>query len=239
MPALETFGAQPCIELLRQLQDLGGMYDRAKHFWKHIEDTTLICAGGPPGGGRNKLTPRFLRQFIVLNMPAPSDSILEKIFGSVLRGFLFSYNFSDAVRRMYDSAVYATIELFRRLSQDLLPIPSKFHYTFNSRDVSKVFQGMLMVKPNSVNTPEALTKLWMHECSRVFCDRLVSSQDKEWFNDTLYELVTRVFKMGWTKEDIFKQNILFSDILKLEAINVYYEEVTEKKKIIVKALEEK
>ena len=29
------------------------MYDRAKLFWKNIEDTTLVCAGAPPGGGRN------------------------------------------------------------------------------------------------------------------------------------------------------------------------------------------
>lgn len=96
-----------------------------------------------------------------------------------------------------------------------------------------------MVKPISINTPEALTRLWLHEASRVFCDRLISTKDKEWFSNTVYELIGRVFKMGWTKEDLFKQNILFSDILKLEAANIYYEEVTEKKKIIVKALEEK
>lgn len=45
--------------------------------------------------------------------------------------------------------------------------------------------------------------------------------------------------MSWTREEIFKQNIVFSDILKLESVNVYYEDVTEKRKIIAKALEDK
>ena len=31
-----------------------------------------------------------------------------------------------------------------------------------------------MVKPNSVNSPDSFAKLWLHECSRVFADRLVS-----------------------------------------------------------------
>lgn len=39
----------------------------------------------------------------------------------------------------------ATIELYNRISLELLPTPSKFHYTFNLRDISKVFQGLLMV----------------------------------------------------------------------------------------------
>ena len=96
-----------------------------------------------------------------------------------------------------------------------------------------------MVKPNSVNTPELFTRLWVHETSRVFADRLVSLEDRIWFQDAVYELVGRAFKMTWTRDDLFRQSIVFSDILKLEAANIYYEEVTEKRKIIVKALEDK
>lgn len=40
------------------------------------------------------------------------------------------------------------------------------------------------------------------------------------------------------KDDI-TSNILFSDILKLEAANVLYEEVSEKRKVIVKSLQDK
>jgi len=139
MPALDLFGAQPCIELLRQLVDKGGLYDRAKLFWKNIEDTTLICAGAPPGGGRNALTPRFVRHFNVLCLPQPSDSALNKIFGSIIKEFLNAFNFSDAMRRTHDACVASTIDVYNTISKELLPIPSKFHYTFNLRDISKVF----------------------------------------------------------------------------------------------------
>ena len=63
MPKLDTYGSQPPIELLRQFQDFGGWYDRDKLFWKKIEDVTITAACAPPGGGRNPITPRFLRHF--------------------------------------------------------------------------------------------------------------------------------------------------------------------------------
>ena len=62
MPALETYGASPPVELLRQFLDFRGFYDRHKLFWKEIvDDVRHLRACGPPGGGRNSLTPRFVR----------------------------------------------------------------------------------------------------------------------------------------------------------------------------------
>ncbi|CAD8108771.1 unnamed protein product [Paramecium sonneborni] len=237
MPALEKYGAQPCIEFLRQMIELQGTFDRTKLFWKHIEDVTILIAGGPPGGGRNNLSQRFVRQFNVLNMPNQSDSILEMIYGSILKGYFNSINFSENVRKTSDQITRITVELFRRISQELLPIPAKFHYTFNSRDISKVFQGLLMIRPISCNSNnDTIAKLWVHECARVFCDRLISVQDKLWFYNIAIELLMRYFSVN--KDDI-TNNILFSDILKLEAANVLYEEVTEKRKVIVKSLQDK
>ena len=50
MPKLDTYGSQPPIELLRQFQDFGGMYDREKLFWKEFqvsENNKIIIIFGP------------------------------------------------------------------------------------------------------------------------------------------------------------------------------------------------
>ncbi len=38
-------------------------------------------------------------------------------------------------------AVDASVAMYRRVELELLPTPAKSHYTFNLRDLSKVFQG--------------------------------------------------------------------------------------------------
>uniref|UniRef100_A0A4W5KN24 Uncharacterized protein n=1 Tax=Hucho hucho TaxID=62062 RepID=A0A4W5KN24_9TELE len=80
MPKLDTYGSQPPIELLRQFQDFHGFYDREKFFWKEIQDMTIAAACAPPGGGRNPVTPRFIRHFSMLCLPTPSEHSLKQIF---------------------------------------------------------------------------------------------------------------------------------------------------------------
>lgn len=66
MPATETYGAQPPIELLRLLIDKQGMFDRKEWEWKGVLDSTIIASAGP---GRLDLTPRFITHFNVICMP--------------------------------------------------------------------------------------------------------------------------------------------------------------------------
>ena len=55
MPQPEKYGAQPSIELLRQVIDHGGFYDLKKLHFIHIKDCQFITSCAPPGGGRNKV----------------------------------------------------------------------------------------------------------------------------------------------------------------------------------------
>lgn len=110
----------------------------------------MACAAAPPGGGRSPLTPRFMRHFHILNIPDPSEDAMRTIFDSILREFLSQNYFSDSIKKCGNLAVNATIDLYSQITKELLPIPAKFHYTFNLRDIAKVFQGMLMTKTVSV-----------------------------------------------------------------------------------------
>ena len=51
MPQLETYGAQPPIELLRQYMDHGGWYDR-QNLFRQMDDVLFVAAMGPPGERR-------------------------------------------------------------------------------------------------------------------------------------------------------------------------------------------
>ncbi len=62
-----------------------------------------------------------------------------KIFESILSGFLESKLFDDEIKRSVSDITTSTIDVYERILKEKLPIPSKFHYTFNLRDVSKVF----------------------------------------------------------------------------------------------------
>jgi hypothetical protein len=41
--------------------------------------------------------------------------------------------------------VAATVDIYRALSEQLLPTPSKSHYLFNTRDLAKIVQGLSQV----------------------------------------------------------------------------------------------
>ena len=62
-------------------------------------------------------------------------------------------NFSDMVfllaqapglKENCSKLVEVCINVYHTISSELLPTPAMSHYTFNLRDLSKVFQGMLM-----------------------------------------------------------------------------------------------
>jgi len=52
-----------------------------------------------------------------------------------------------------------------------------------------------MVLPSVVRDESAAARLWIHEVSRVFHDRLINTDDRQWFYDLIMELMSRHFKV--------------------------------------------
>ena len=89
MPALEVYGAQPPIELIRQWMDFRGWYDRkAIGEFRNLVDVNFVCAMGPPGGGRNPITARLMRHFNFLAFTELEDESKRVIFGTILHSWL-------------------------------------------------------------------------------------------------------------------------------------------------------
>jgi len=96
MPKPETFGAQPPIEILRQFMAQGGWYDYKdkKHPFRHIQDTLIINAMGPPGGGKSFITSRYQRHFNVVAVASFDDNSMKTIFSSILKWYFRTGQFA-------------------------------------------------------------------------------------------------------------------------------------------------
>jgi dynein heavy chain len=88
MPALETYGAQPPIELLRQFMDHSGWYDRKENTFRRLVDISFVCAMGPPGGGRNPISPRYMRHFNIVAYTPFDDPSMQRIFQTIFDWWL-------------------------------------------------------------------------------------------------------------------------------------------------------
>jgi len=189
MPIVEPCGAQPPIEFLREFLDIGGWFSRDKEKkMRKIEDTILIAAMSPPGGGRNEVTQRLLRHFYVLTFNSFDESVLNRIFSSLMTWHVKTTKLSSDLIKPLAGLANATIEVYNFISERLLHTPEKFHYIFNMRDIARVVQGIQMANLKGASNRK-LIRLFIHEISRVFMDRLITEPDKQTVFTFLHKVV--------------------------------------------------
>ena len=186
MPERNVWGDQPTLEFGRQLIETNGFcfLDKDKRGdLKTVEDLIYIAAMGHPGGGRQDIPNRLKRHFFVFNMILPSNQAINEIYGQMLNGrFHMAGPFLTAI---IQNLCNATINLWQWMRTKMLPSPSKFHYTFNLRDLSRSFMGVLRTPIASITDCTVFMRLWRHECERVFCDKLTVNEDKALFMNQL------------------------------------------------------
>jgi dynein heavy chain len=122
--------------------------------FKNIKNLVYIGAMNHPGPGRNDIPNRLKRQFMIFNMILPQS--IDQIYKPMIKHIFKEKYFNSEVNKVIDTLTSATIGLWNKVKSTMLPTPTKFHYIFNMRELSRVFKGILGVKKDVINQSSAV-----------------------------------------------------------------------------------
>ncbi|KAL6747291.1 flagellar outer dynein arm heavy chain beta [Haematococcus lacustris] len=190
MPFVDKYDTQSAIELLRQMIDYHGWYDKVKIVLKEIIHCQYTACMNPTAGSFN-ITPRMQRQFVTLAVQMPGPDIVRSVYFQVIDGHLSG--FDPDVAKLAAKIVDASIELHRSVMNNFLPSAVKFHYQFNLREMSNIAQGITRMFKEYYREPVKVARLWVHEVERVFRDRMVNEADMVKFDEFRYGVTKKYF----------------------------------------------
>ncbi|NXD84162.1 DYH17 protein, partial [Halcyon senegalensis] len=210
MPEVDKYGTVAPHTLIRQHMDHGHwwVYDRNKLTLKDIHNCQYVACMNPTAGSFT-IDPRLQRHFCVFAVSFPGQEALLTVYGTILAQHLALQKMPPAVQKLQPQLVAAALALHQKVSSTFLPTAIKFHYIFNLRDLSNIFQGLLFSTPGCLKTPVDLVRLWLHEAERVYGDKLVNGSDQKGFGKVLADTCKKFF--GDLGEDLLfaKPNIYF------------------------------
>ncbi|XP_064890576.1 dynein axonemal heavy chain 9 isoform X6 [Columba livia] len=192
MPEVDAYGTVQPHTLIRQHLDYGHWYDRTKLSLKEITNVQYVSCMNPTAGSFT-INPRLQRHFCVFALSIPGQDALSRIYSTILTQHLTSGNFSGAVQKSAQQLIALALGLHQKVAATFLPTAIKFHYIFNLRDFSNIFQGLLFSTPECLQHPQDLVKLYLHESNRVYRDKMVEEKDYGTFDKIQLETVKKLY----------------------------------------------
>ncbi|XP_039572044.1 dynein heavy chain 17, axonemal isoform X2 [Passer montanus] len=193
MPEVDKYGTVAPHTLIRQHLDHGHWYDRNKLTLKDIRNCQYVACMNPTAGSFT-IDPRLQRHFCVLAVCFPSREALHTVYGTILQQHLARHSMPMPLQKMQSKLVAAALALHQKVATNFLPTAIKFHYIFNLRDLSNIFQGLLFSTPECLKTPVDLVRLWLHEAERVYGDKLVDEEDQYSFKKVMADICKASFQ---------------------------------------------
>ena len=174
LPEVDPYNTQSAIALLRQHVEYGHVYDMSKLQQKQILKTQVVACLNPTAGSFH-VNPRLQRWFSTFAVGLPGPTSLLTIYQTFLDGHL--QYFDSDIKAQGSNIIKAAYGLHQQVANSFRKTAINFHYEFNIRHLSNVFQGLLVAQPAQVKTAEKFVQLWLHESERVYGDRLSSHED--------------------------------------------------------------
>ncbi|XP_068120655.1 dynein axonemal heavy chain 9 isoform X3 [Hyperolius riggenbachi] len=192
MPEVDTYGTVQPHTLIRQHMDYGHWYDRNKLTMKEIMNVQYVSCMNPTAGSFT-INPRLQRHFSVFALSFPGMDALSTIYSTILTQHLKVGNFPTPLQKTSQQLINLALALHQRVTTSFLPTAIKFHYIFNLRDLSNIFQGILFSTPDCLKSPQDLVKLYLHESNRVYRDKMVEEKDFDMFDKIQTEAVKKFY----------------------------------------------
>ncbi|KAM4031554.1 dynein axonemal heavy chain 9 isoform 1-T1 [Anomaloglossus baeobatrachus] len=192
MPEVDTYGTVQPHTLIRQHMDYGHWYDRNKLTMKEIMNVQYVSCMNPTSGSFT-INPRLQRHFSVFALSFPGTDALTTIYSTILTQHLKVGGFPAALQKTSPQLINLALSLHQKVTSTFLPTAIKFHYIFNLRDLSNIFQGILFSTPDCLKTSQDLVKLYLHESNRVYRDKMVEEKDFDMFDKIQTDMVKKFY----------------------------------------------
>ncbi|OQR92538.1 dynein heavy chain [Achlya hypogyna] len=177
LPQADKYGTQRVVTFLRQLVEQGGFWKDKT--WVILERIQFVGACNPPTDpGRVPLSSRFLRHAPVLLVDFPAYNSLKQIYGTFNRALL---KLTPSLKAYVQPVTDAMVEVYHR-NQTRFTAEMQPHYIYSPRELSRWMRAMYeAIEPLEYEIDvETLVKLLFHESLRLFMDRLVTPEERDW-----------------------------------------------------------
>jgi dynein heavy chain 1 len=210
LPAPDKYGTQRVISFLRQLVEHGGFWRTSTKSWVSLERIQFVGACNPPtDAGRTPLGLRFLRHAPLVMVDYPGELSLKQIYGTFNSAVL---KIIPTLRGYSESLTNAMISVYlqsqKRFTPDIQP-----HYVYSPRELTRWVRALYeAIRPLETLSLEGLVRIWAHEALRLFSDRLIADEERQWTEDTVNRLALEYFP-NIDEEAALQRPILFSNWL--------------------------
>ncbi|KAL8861740.1 MAG: hypothetical protein Q9178_001941 [Gyalolechia marmorata] len=224
LPAPDKYGSQRVISFLRQLVEQNGFWRSADKTWVALERIQFVGACNPPtDAGRHAIGPRFLRHSPIVMVDYPGEQSLQQIYGTFNSAIL---KIIPSLRGYSNALTKAMVQLYME-SQSRFTTKIQPHYVYSPRELTRWARGIYeTIKPLETLYLEGLVRIWAHEALRLFQDRLVSEDERQWTQASVNRIALEHFP-NIDETAALQGPILFSNWLSKNYIPVEREQLRE------------